>query len=172
MTKLYTKQGDRGKTTICGMIVSKNHPRLSALGALDELESVLGIILARNSQLQVLEEIQSDLMEIGSAIAGMRSGVGQKLKDRTKVLEKEIDKMWQTLPPLANFIFPGGGKNGSLLHFARSICRRAERKMAILAEREKIEPSILAYLNRLSDFLFALARLVNQKESYREKIWS
>lgn len=171
MSKLYTKRGDKGKTTICGMEVGKNHPRLSVLGALDELESALGVVLAWGKDLKILEEIQRDLMEIGASIAGMRSGVEKKLKARTATLEKEIDKMWESLPPLKNFILPGGGQTGSLLHLARAIGRRAEREIVILPQKEKIPVEIITYLNRLSDFLFALARWVNKREGYEEKLW-
>lgn len=171
MTKLYTKQGDKGKTTICGMDVSKSHPRLEVLGSLDELESALGVVLAFNPNLGILEKIQADLMEIGTGISVQGRKVGGKLKKRTEILEKEIDKFCQALPDLKNFILPRGGKTGSLIHFARAICRRAEREMVALSQKEKIQPEILVYLNRLSDFLFALARWINQKEGNKEKIW-
>lgn len=171
MTKLYTKKGDKGKTTICGMEVAKNHPRLSALGTLDELGSLLGVVLSRAPELRILEEIQKDLMEIGAGLSKMRSGVEEKLKERTGFLEKEIDKMWESLPPLQNFILPGGGKTGSLLHFTRAVCRRLERKMAALGQKDDVSVEILTYLNRLSDFLFTLARWINHKEAYVEKIW-
>lgn len=171
MTKIYTKRGDKGKTTICGMEVAKNHPRLSALGALDELESALGVVLSQTPKLKILEEIQKDLMEIGAGVSQMRSGMGEKLKKETVVLEKEIDKMWETLPPLKNFILPQGEKTGSLLHLARAICRRAEREVVFLSQKERVEPEVIVYLNRLSDFLFALARWVNYKEGIKEKIW-
>lgn len=153
------------------MEVSKNHPRLSALGALDELGSLLGVVLSRAPELRILEEIQKDLMEIGAGLSKMRSGVEEKLKERTGFLEKEIDKMWESLPPLQNFILPGGGKTGSLLHFTRAVCRRAEREAVFLSQKEKITPEIIIYLNRLSDFLYALARSVNNKENVQDKTW-
>lgn len=172
MPKLYTKKGDKGKTTICGMEVEKNHPRLLTLGALDELESALGVVLAQSPKLKILEEIQQDLMETGSAISTKNRVVGGKLKKKAAILEKEIDKFEKDLPPLKNFILPGGGKIGSLLHFARAICRRVEREIVDFSQKEKIQPEIIAYLNRLSDFLFVLARRVNQKEGIKEKTWS
>lgn len=179
MTKPYTKKGDKGKTTICGLAVEKNHPRLVILGALDELGSILGVALALSKteglafapKLKILSEIQADLMEIGAEISVKGRKVGEKLEKRTEILEKEIDKFWKDLPPLRNFILPGGGKAGSLLHLARAVCRRAEREIAALLQKEKIPLEILTYLNRLSDFLFALARWVNQKEGHKEKIW-
>ena len=187
MVKLYTKQGDKGKTTICGMKVEKNHPRLSVLGALDELNSSLGMVLALNEaeglalseveglalppELKILEDIQRDLMEIGASLGFTDKDISPLLSNKTAVLEKEIDRMWENLPLLQNFILPGGGKTGSLLHFARAVCRRAERKMVFLAQKEKVLPEVLVYLNRLSDFLFALARWINQKKGHEEKIW-
>ncbi|MBI4100770.1 cob(I)yrinic acid a,c-diamide adenosyltransferase [Candidatus Microgenomates bacterium] len=171
MTKIYTKKGDKGKTTVCGMEVEKNHPRLVVLGVLDELSSSLGVVLAFSSELKILSEIQEDLMEIGSEIALGDRNVGGKLEQRVIILEKEIDQIWEDLPPLVNFILPQGGKVGSLLHFSRSICRRAEREAVILSQKEKIAPEIIIYLNRLSDFLFALARWVNKNEGFEEKIW-
>lgn len=171
MTKLYTKQGDKGKTTICGMEVSKNHPRLVALGAIDELTSLLGIVLSFNPDLKIIKEIQRDIMEIGAEIAVGRSDITMKLKTKTAFLEKEIDQMWGNLPPLHNFILPGGGKTGSLLHLARAVCRRAEREAVFLSQKEKITPEIIIYLNRLSDFLYALARSVNNKENVQDKTW-
>lgn len=172
MMKLYTKRGDKGKTTLCGMEVSKNHPRLSVLGALDELESCLGVVLACDPRLKILEGVQADLMEIGAFLGTAKADVAQKLSKRTLVLEKEIDKIWGDLPDLKHFVFPGGGKTGATLHLSRAICRRTERELVFLSEKEEIPTEIITYLNRLSDFLFTLARWVNQKEGYEEKIWS
>lgn len=169
--KIYTKQGDRGKTTICGMIVEKNNLRLIALGVLDELSSSLGLVLAFDPKLKILEDIQRDLLEIGASLGFSEKDIGQILGKRTLFLEKEIDRMWENLPPLENFILPGGGKAGGQLHVARAFCRRAEREIVSLSRQEKIQPEILIYLNRLSDFLYVLARWVNQKEGYPEKIW-
>lgn len=154
------------------MEVAKNHPRLAALGALDELGSTLGVVLAFAPELKILEEIQKDFLEIGASLGGKRDrGIAEKLKKKTAVLGKEIDKIWEKLPPLKNFILPGGSKAGSWLHLSRAICRQAERKVVTLAQKEKIPVAIITYLNRLSDFLFALARWVNQKEGFKEKIW-
>lgn len=170
MISLYTKRGDRGKTTLCGMEVSKNHPRLLVLGALDELGSCLGVVLANDSKLKILEEIQGDLMKIGSFL-GAKKDVTENLAKRTQDLEKEIDKIWGDLPDLKHFILPGGGKTGAMLHLSRAICRRAERELVFLSEKDTISLEIITYLNRLSDFLFALARWVNKKENYPEKLW-
>ena len=172
MTKIYTKKGDKGKTTICGMEVSKNHPRLVVLGCLDELQSAIGVALSFASELKILSEIQEDLMEIEAAISVEYRPVSGKLKKKTAILEKEIDKIEKSLTPLKNFILPGGGKAGSLIHFSRAICRRAEQGMVTFSQKEKIQPEIIAYLNRLSDFLFALARWANKQDGMKEKIWS
>ena len=153
------------------MEVVKHHPRLVSLGVLDELGSILGVILSLDPDLKVLQKIQADLMEVGAGIAREGKGVDAKLRRRTAVLESEIDRMWEKLPALKNFILPGGCRIGSLLHLSRAICRRAEREVVFVAQKEKIPPEMIAYLIRLSDFLFSLARWVNQKEGYREKIW-
>lgn len=153
------------------MEVEKHHPRLASLGALDELNSSLGVILAFTPKLKVLEEIQKDLMEIGASLGFSKKDISGELAKRTAFLEKEIDRMWESLPPLQNFILPGGCRIGSLLHLSRAICRRAEREVVFVAQKERIPSEIIAYLNRLSDFLFTLARWVNQKEGYKEKIW-
>ena len=172
MVKIYTKRGDQGKTIIGGMEVGKNHPRLAALGALDELGSVLGVVLAWQPDLVILEEIQKDLLEIGTNLGvGKDRQIREKLKKGIRFLEKEIDKIWGDLPPLKNFLLPQGGKAGSFLHLSRAICRRAEREVSALSQKEKVLPEIHAYFNRLSDFLFALARWVNQRQGYKEKRW-
>lgn len=171
MVKIYTKRGDQGKTIIGGREVAKNHPKISALGVLDELGSVLGVVLAWMPDLKILEEIQRDLMEIGASLAGKKEEVTGGFRKRTAILEKEIDKIWEDLPPLKNFLLPQGGKAGSFLHLSRAICRRAEREIVVLCQKEKIPAEIITYLNRLSDFLFALARWVNKREGYAEKIW-
>lgn len=176
---IYTRTGDKGKTSFfSGQRVSKADLRVEAYGTVDELNSVIGVVAAQiqNSKLKnQLIEIQEDLLEIGSVLA--QSGIMnnesriKNLDQRVKDFEKMIDEMSEKLPPLQNFILPGGGMAGSLLHFARTVCRRAERRIVALAEKEEISSEIIIYLNRLSDLLFTIARFINYKEKQKEIVW-
>ncbi len=183
---VYTRFGDKGKTSLYGgKTVSKGSIRVEAYGNLDELNSFLGIILSDLKDKTIRESIlniQKDLFEIGSSIASTavnkHKALGIYLKKRVKDFEKEIDSLTKKLPELENFILPGGGKAGSKLHFARTIARRAERRIVALAEKdlpagrqEKVLPEILVYLNRLSDLLFTYARFINYKEKQKEIKW-
>lgn len=173
---IYTKGGDKGETGLFSpaaekIRVSKNSLRIHAVGSVDELNSYLGVVIS-HSESQKLREIllgiQRDLLTIGSIIGGSKmrfSGVA------TKKFEKIIDTFDEKLPPLKNFILPGGGKVSSHLHFARSLARRMERSLVALNEAEKINPKILIYINRLSDFLFMLARNENFQGFVEENIW-
>ncbi len=166
---IYTKTGDRGETGIWGgKRVAKDSALVEALGSIDELNAQLGIVLAqiKNKKIkQDVEKIQQDLFSIGSAIAGFE-GKTDWLEERVKYFEEEIDRMWEALPELNNFILPGGSEMGARLHLARTMCRRAER-MVIGAKQDKA----VKYLNRLSDYLFCLARWVNWKTGIRERKW-
>jgi len=160
---IYTKKGDRGETGIFnGKRLSKDSLLIEAIGVIDEVNSWLGVVGG-------LEEIQKDLMTISSILAG----ADLKLPlTKTKKLEREIDRLDKILPPLKHFILPGGGSVGAKLHFARALVRRAERAVVSL-HRSKfiVHSSILAYLNRLSDYLFMKAREENFKERIKEEIW-
>ncbi|OGY11293.1 MAG: ATP:cob(I)alamin adenosyltransferase [Candidatus Blackburnbacteria bacterium RIFCSPHIGHO2_12_FULL_41_13b] len=191
---VYTKKGDKGKTSLYGepRFRSKSDQRVIALGSIDELNSHLGFVSGnltprlRSGQarfVRIREEItsiQRDLFEIASCLATPSGpdliGAGNKPPfeiglDRVRRLEKIIDELEGSLPALANFIFPGGSRVGSALHVARSVCRRAEREVVKLDQKEKIEPNILIYINRLSDALFMIAREVNRLEKKKEEIW-
>lgn len=173
---IYTRFGDKGKTALFGgKTVSKGNIRVEAYGNLDELNSFLGVILAqvKNKQIeQQLLQIQNDLFEISANLAGSKTqNLDQRLKVRVKEFEKTIDSLTKKLPRLNNFILPGG-KTGSLLHYARTIARRAERRTVALAEKEKVLSEVLIYLNRLSDLLFTFARVINFQEKQTEIIWS
>ncbi|HUD09208.1 MAG TPA: cob(I)yrinic acid a,c-diamide adenosyltransferase [Patescibacteria group bacterium] len=176
---IYTRFGDKGKTALhTGKTVSKGSVRVEAYGNLDELNSFLGVVLSQIKDKKIkqeLLEIQNDLFEIGASLAGpgekKYQKLAQKLKVRVMEFEKEIDTLTQKLPKLKNFILPGG-KTGSLLHYARTIARRAERRTVILAEKEKVLKEVLVYLNRLSDLLFMFARIINHREKQTEIIWS
>ncbi len=181
---IYTRTGDKGNTSLfSGQRVSKASIRVEAYGTLDELNSVIGIVIAEvlSGKYKVLSierqllKIQKDLFEIGSSLANVPITNHQSpitdLNRRVKEFESEIDTMTEKMPPLSNFILPGGGKTGVMLHFARTVARRAERRVVSLSESEKIDTNIIMYLNRLSDLLFTIARFVNFKEKTKEIIW-
>lgn len=165
---IYTKRGDKGKTSLLG--ISKASSRISAIGTVDEVNSFLGIIASNaDPELRkILREIQKELFLIGSSLAGAKL---RFYSTRIKRLEKQIDEMDKILPPLKNFIFPGGTEIGAQLHFSRSLVRRAERAVVRLLKKERVKPQIIRYLNRLSDFLFMLARKANSDAGIKEEIW-
>ena len=175
MIKIYTKAGDKGITSLFdGTKVSKANIRVDSYGSIDELNSLLGICYAFVKQRVIkseIEKIQNDLLDIGSALAMPHFLPVDSLSPRTKEFELLIDKLTQKMPILANFILPSGGKGGSFLHLARSVSRRTERRIVELSKKEKINPDILIYLNRLSDLLFTFARFENYKSKKREKLW-
>jgi cob(I)alamin adenosyltransferase len=157
---IYTKKGDKGETFLADhkRQVSKSSLRIRALGAIDELNSYLGTI--DNSE---LKDIQRDLFLIASILAGSNLRFS---KTKTKKLETKIDKIEKQLPKLKKFVFPQGP-----LHFARALSRRVEREVVALSKQQKVKPQILTYLNRLSDYLFLLARKVNFDKGIKEKVW-
>lgn len=172
---IYTKTGDKGDTGLFnGKRVSKASLRIEAIGTVDELNSVIGYAISniKNKKSNIKKElirIQGDLFEVGSALAHPRGKIN--LSKRTKEFEKQIDVMTKKLPPLFNFILPGGGLTGSSLHIARTVCRRLERRIVSLSEKEKIQSEIIIYINRLSDLLLTMSRFVNKKEKKKETIW-
>ena len=178
---IYTRTGDKGKTSLfSGLRVSKSDLRIDAYGIIDELNSVIGVAIAEienskgknqnhKSKLKSeLKKIQNDLLKIGSSLTSNRIS---NLSKRVKEFEDFIDKMTAQMPKLSNFILPGGGKTGAMLHLSRAICRRLERKIVVLNNRQKIDSNIIVYFNRLSDLLFTMARFANFKEKKREIIW-
>jgi len=175
MTKLYTKKGDRGQTGLNnGHRVPKNHIRVEAYGTVDEVNALLGLIstqLSDPSQRTQLEHVQGMLFEIGTVLA--RPDARHHRPDDGDVLELEfaIDEMTNDLPPLTNFILPGGTELAATIHLARTITRRAERRVITVSQHEEVPPVILRYLNRLSDFLFILARFINHQNRLHEKPW-
>jgi cob(I)alamin adenosyltransferase len=176
---VYTRFGDKGKTSLyAGKTVSKASIRVEAYGSIDELNSFLGIVLFKTkdkTNKKELVKIQNDLFEIGSALANPAKNkdkfLSEYLVKRVQSFEKQIDAITQKLPELENFILPGGGSLGSSLHFARTIARRAERKIVELSQKEDVNGEILVYTNRLSDLLFTLARDINVREKQKEIIW-
>jgi len=184
--KIYTKKGDDGRTGLLGISsrVSKSSARVSTYGDVDELNSVLGVVRSenRNSKLdEILEKVQRDLFSIGSELATLTgpSDLGKRIPAFPRItindvqrLEHDIDKAEEILIPLTKFILPGGTKAASFLHVARSVCRRVERGVVALGENDTINPVIQAYLNRLSDLLFVLARESNSEAGIRDNQWA
>lgn len=159
---VYTKTGDKGKTgTFGGKRISKSSKLIQAIGAIDELNSYLGII-------GKLTEIQRNLFTINSILSGAKLILP---KDATKKIEKEIDEMEGKMPVLANFIIYSGTPRATKLYYARALCRRAERILVAASDSKHPNLDKLAYLNRLSDYLFTLARFTNFKQKTKEEIW-
>lgn len=175
---IYTRFGDKGKTSLYGgKTVSKGSLRVDAYGSLDELNSAIGVALIEIKDPPIKKElllIQNDLFEIGASLASNMENkkLEEYLKKRVKDFEKQIDRLTKKLPELMNFILPGGGKRSSFLHLARTICRRSERRVVELSEKENVSKETLIYINRLSDLLFTYARFINYKEKKKEIIWS
>ena len=177
LDKIYTKGGDKGKTSIVGgKRVSKNHERIVAIGSVDELNALLGLTLCylKNPHYKLIRLIQNDLFDLGADLATpirRKKNVLRINSNYTNNIEKEIDKINSSLSSLTSFILPGGNKASSLLHLARTICRRAERSVVRLRSKEQINDYTLVYLNRLSDWLFVASRVENQENS-TEVLWS
>jgi cob(I)alamin adenosyltransferase len=173
--RIYTKFGDKGSTALIGgAVVPKDDLRVEAYGAVDELNAVLGAVISFSDSRELsasLMEIQKDLFVIGAELA-TKSGKARRIRpSRTSELEAQIDSMSDELPPLKNFILPGGSKTSSLLHLARTVCRRAERSVVALSRKEAVNPDIIVYMNRVGDLLFMQARFVNYRKKVSEKIW-
>jgi len=177
--KIYTKKGDRGKTSLVGgQPVSKADLIIEALGSLDELNAHLGVLRDKISEpdlKEALKEIQKQIFSISAYIAAC---TGQKLGDDYKIssthvsrLEKMIDVMQVGLEPLQNFILPGGAEDVSQCHLVRAVCRRTERSVVRIDSAVKVDDDILAYLNRLSDYLFVLARFLAKRAGSDETKW-
>jgi cob(I)alamin adenosyltransferase len=177
MTKIYTRTGDKGKTSLFdGTRVLKSNERVQAYGTIDELNSTIGFAIAalktKNKKLKVeLEKIQHDLFDIGSALAVPHAMPVVGLESRPEDFELLIDAMTAKLPELKQFILPGGGKAGAAFHICRTVARRAERQVVSLMQKEEVDTSILIYLNRLSDLFFTVARFVNHLEKKKEIAW-
>jgi cob(I)alamin adenosyltransferase len=180
--KIYTRTGDTGETSLLGGgRVPKDHRRVVAYGEVDELNAALGLAMAvepKDFEAGLLERIQRELFAIGGQLASPQpQKVAKALEkaaipdERVAELEQAIDRAETELQPLAAFIVPGGSIKGALLHVARTACRRAERGVVHLDGEEPVPPVILRYLNRLSDLLFALARLANHRAQVPEKTW-
>jgi cob(I)alamin adenosyltransferase len=188
MTKIYTKTGDLGDTGLFdGTRVSKADPRVDAYGEIDELNAWLGMVRANGREqagaggidtqiVDCLERLQRDLFAVGATLADPRHKIAKRVAKALITdadvarLEQWIDAFEKELTPLTRFILAGGSKAGATLHVARTVCRRAERRMVSLGDGE-VDPVVLIFVNRLSDLLFVMARLVNARAGIPETEW-
>jgi cob(I)alamin adenosyltransferase len=177
LTRIYTRGGDRGETSLGdGSRVSKLDCRIGAFGTVDELNSALGVVLAGDVSIAVrepLERVQNELFDVGADLS-----VPWAVTDRLRVeqamisrLEELCDRFNAELPELRSFVLPGGTESAARLHVASTICRRAEREVLLGAQEVELNPLVLAYLNRLSDLLFILARTANSLAGVDEPLW-
>ena len=173
LTKIYTRTGDAGTTGLAdGSRVAKDAPRIEVIGAVDELNSALGVLLAEKLPDAVracLDNVQNDLFDLG----GELSVPGHAIMSKAHVdrLERKLDRLNDGLPPLKDFILPAGSRPAALAHVARTICRRAERRLVTLSRKQKVAPALQAYLNRLSDLLFVLSRDLNRAAARPDVLW-
>lgn len=177
--KIYTKKGDKGSTYLFGGgPFPKDAIRIQAYGTVDELNSVLGCAIAEISDLSLQNEllrIQKELFVLGSELSSVNPE--EKIKagflkiSNIESMEKSIDEWEKHLKPLKQFILPGGSKASALLHLARTVCRRAEREVVALSHQEEVRSECIVYLNRLSDYLFVMAREVNHLDKKEDVLW-
>ena len=178
--KIYTKTGDKGKTSLIGGTrVSKSHKRIRAYGTVDELNSYIGLVrdhLPNKPFKDLLKEIQDRLFTIGSSLASDPAKSKMVLPDLSEkdvyLLESMIDEMNNTLPELKNFILPGGNEGGARAHIVRTVARRAERRIVGLQKEVALSPVVIRYINRLSDFAFVLSRVLNKRAGENDIEWS
>lgn len=173
LTRIYTRTGDQGTTGLSdGSRIDKDHPRIEAIGDIDELNSVLGLLLSHDLPKDIrhsLSEIQQTMFDIG----GELSMPGVSTLDGAPVthLEQQLEMYNATLPPLREFILPGSTEASARCHLARAVCRRAERRVVTLARAEAVNEHVLSYLNRLSDLLFVIARVLTRLGNGQEVYW-
>ena len=177
--KIYTKTGDQGETSLFGgKRLPKDHIRIEAYGTVDELNAHIGLLrdsVTGQQERQLLKDVQDRLFDMGAVLAtepGKSLPTQGIVEEDVQLLEKAIDRLDEQLPPLKNFILPGGHLTISFCHLARCVCRRAERRLVSLSELEAVDPVIIRFLNRLSDYLFVLARKLSRDLGVEEIKWS
>jgi cob(I)alamin adenosyltransferase len=180
--KIYTRRGDRGETDLLGGgRVAKDHPRVAAYGAVDELNAQLGVAAAatRHDDVRALvQRIQAELFALGALLASpdaelrAKSGIAEPSAAQIAFLEARIDTLEAELEPLRRFVLPGGGPAAAAFHVARTVCRRTEREAVALGRTEAVGATVLTYLNRLSDLLFVLARVENRRAGIADVEWA
>jgi cob(I)alamin adenosyltransferase len=175
--KIYTKTGDDGNTGLQGDFrISKSHPRIIAYGTVDEANAAIGVVLTNtldDDVSQLLNQIQNDLFLLGSDLSNQNLN---DLKNRVTLemiekLEESIDTFESELPPITNFILPGGNVTASQIHQVRTIIRRAETLVVKLSDKDEINSNCIKYLNRLSDLMFVMGRLINKRNGIEDIIW-
>jgi cob(I)alamin adenosyltransferase len=183
-TRIYTRTGDSGETGLFGgQRVSKDDPRVEAYGAVDELNSVVGVAVTHSVEpdlTSILQRIQNDLFALGADLATPpeagethgRATVTRVTAEKAAALEPVIDRLESEVPALNQFILPGGTPLGAHLHLARAVCRRAERRCVTLAGTDAVNPEVVRYLNRLSDLLFVMARVANFRQGAPDVAWT
>ena len=180
ITRVYTRSGDDGTTALAGGArVRKDSPRIAAYGTVDEVNSAIGVALAAGLDPRVdepLRGIQNELFHLGADLATPEEEKAQRpgpriAGDHVDALERLMDSLSAELPPLENFVLPGGSAGAAQLHVARTVCRRAERLTVELARSEPVGPDVIRYLNRLSDALFVLARYENARKGVPDHLW-
>jgi cob(I)alamin adenosyltransferase len=183
INRVYTRTGDKGKTGLVGgKRVAKDHPRIEAYGTVDELNATIGMVRAallrskaRAALDAILARVQNELFDLGAELATPDAARRKKvpaLHERHVIaLEKEMDVLNEDLPELRSFVLPGGGEVAALLHLARTVCRRAERRALTLARKEAVGSQAIPYLNRLSDALFVFSRHAARADGHDEPLW-
>ena len=173
LTRIYTRTGDGGTTGLAdGSRVPKDSPVIEAIGAVDELNSALGVLLAEtlpDGIRSCLTDVQNDLFDLGGELS--RPGHAILTDAYVSRLERALDGFNKGLPPLKDFILPGGSRAAALAHLARTVCRRAERRLVTLAKKKSAPASAIRYLNRLSDLLFVLGRALNREGGLGDVLW-
>ncbi len=175
---MYTRKGDRGETSLYGpRRVAKDSPRVEAYGSIDELNTVLGVVISMSKDSRMsgsLREIQKMLFVAGADSAAEYGGMNRVpriSRSDTLRLEKMTDDLLGRLPTLKNFILPGGSPAGAYLQLSRAVCRRTERRLLTASRTEKMNPELLPFFNRLSSYLFNLSRWANTKARLKEDVW-
>lgn len=177
LVKIYTKTGDDGSTgLIGGKRISKSSPRIIAYGVVDEINSALGIVLSHDLDKDIhdlLEKIQNDLFVVGADLANddLKNTSNRITENMIRFLENQIDMLETELTQITYFILPGGDLTASQIHMARTISRRAETQIVILSEKEEINRFCQVYINRLSDLLFVIARVINKRKMIKDVAW-
>ncbi|MCJ8306582.1 MAG: cob(I)yrinic acid a,c-diamide adenosyltransferase [Nitrosopumilus sp.] len=175
--KIYTKTGDDGNTGLQGNLrISKSHPRIISYGTVDEANAALGIVLANSLDddiVKILTEIQNDLFLVGADLSNsnLNDMKNRVSLDKIEKLEQYIDQFESELPPLTNFILPGGDISAAQLHYVRTVVRRAETLVVKLSEKDEINANCIKYLNRLSDLFFVMGRLINKRKNNPDILW-
>ncbi len=173
ISRVVTRSGDQGQTGLAdGSRVSKDSARIDAIGQVDELNSVIGLVISEavtEKMKEELQSIQNELFNMGGELAIVKTSL--MMEDKVLAIDELVENYNNELPPLREFILPGGTKTAALFHLARSVCRRAERSLVSLGKQESISPVLYQYLNRLSDLFFVYARVANKMAGQSDIFW-